>query len=291
MHDDLGRYEGWTRTRSVRTAALALFLAAGAAVPAAALELNGFLPGKGQGAVATSYTTESYDHFYRGERLVSTPGFLGEVETHSLSLWFTWGFTDDLAVVGNAAWVDAESDGTSGLAEESFQDLEILLQYRFLDRSSGAARHQLLAAAGLRTPLADYPEDLPVDVGDGSTDALFRLVYHLEAGRFYFSQQVGFDVRGEDPPNGFPLYTELGYTTGPVTWTGFFNKLVADGGSDIGDPGFTFSGNQEEFERGGLKVYARLKGGFGISALAFTTFDGRNTGDIEGISLGASLNF
>jgi hypothetical protein len=291
MNSDLRRYEGWTRIGSVKTVALALLLAAGAAVPAAALDLNGFLPGKGQGAIAISYTTESYDHFYRGERLVATPGFLGEVENQSLALWFNWGFTDDLALVGNVAYVDTDSDGTSRLAEESFQDLELLLEYRFLSRARGSVRHQLLAAAGIRTPLTDYPADLPVDVGDGSTDALFRIVYHLDAGRFYFSQQVGFDVRGEDPPNGFPLYTELGYTTGPVTWTGFFSKLVADGGSDIGDPGFTFSGNREEYERAGVKIFARLKKGFGISALAFTTLDGRNTGEIDGVSIGASYNF
>ena len=33
---------------------------------------------------------------------------------------------------------------------------------------------------------------------------------------------------------------------------------MADGGTDIGDPGFTFPSNKDETERVGAKVFARL---------------------------------
>lgn len=257
--------------------------------PAAmALDLNGFLPGKHRGGVAWSYTQEGYEQFYRARQLVSNPG-VGEVETRSLSLWLNWGLSDDLALVGNIAFVDASSDGTGGFGENDIQDLELVLQYRLGSRTWGPARHSLIGGVGVRTPVSDYAANLPVDVGDGTTDGLFRLIYHLEAGSFYLSQQVGFDLRGEDAPDGYPLYLELGYTTGRMTWSGFACKLTADGGTDIGDLGFTFPSNQEELERVGLKVHARLSKGIGVSLLAFDTLDGRNTGDLSGISLGASF--
>jgi hypothetical protein len=134
-------------------------------------------------------------------------------------------------------------------------------------------------------------DNSPVDVGDGSSDVLFRLVYQFENGPFYFSQQVGYDIRGGDSPDGIPLYTEIGYTFGRVTATGYYLDYMADGGSDIGDPGFTFTGNKDETTRAGGKLYGRVNDRFGVSALVFTTLDGRNSGDASGWSVGGVFGF
>lgn len=278
------------RSRRLRAATLAAAALLAAATPALALDLNGFLPGRGSGSVAFSLTREGYDEFFVGETKVSDPG-VGEVDITSISVWLQWGITDDFALVANLPHVDADSDGLGGFAESGLQDLEVLGKYRFLLADSGAARHSLLGAVGLRTPLSDYEANLPVDIGDGTTDFLARLVYQFETGRFYFSQQVGLDLRGDDAPDGFPLYTELGVTHGRVTVSGFYSNYIADDGTDIGDPGFTFPSNQEEFQRGGAKVYARLGDRLGLSLAGFTTFDGRNTGDLSGFSAGINVDF
>jgi len=194
---------------------------------------------------------------------------------------------DDLALVGNVAHVNAESDGLGGFEDSGLQDLSVLLKYRFL--SSGP--HSLLAAGGVRTPLSDYEANLPVDLGDGTTDVLARLVYLFNSGAFYFSQQVGYDFRGDDAPDGVPLYTELGFTTGSLTWIGFYSQLTARDGTDIGDPGFTFPSNKDEYSRVGAKIYARLGDRWGFSVLGFTTLDGRNSGDTQGFSLGTNVRF
>jgi hypothetical protein len=271
------------------SALLAGLLAVGLAAPAAAMDLNGFFPPKGGGDVAVSYTVESYDHFWVGDQLVSAPP-LGEIETASLSVWFDYGITDRLALVANVPSVDVSSDGTEGFGENGLQDLTVLLKAR-LASGGGAVRHGLSGAAGVRTPLTDYDANLPVDIGDGTTDVLLRLVYQLEAGRFYLSQQVGYDLRGDDAPDGLPLYTEVGYTAGRVTFSGFYSQVTADGGTDIGDDGFTFPSNGDEYQRLGGKVYARLSDRFGLSASGFTTLDGRNTGDTSGFSAGGSWRF
>lgn len=268
---------------------MAAVLALAGGVAAGAVDLNGFQPQAGAGDVALSYSFESYDEFWVGDQKVSDPG-VGETEIQSLSLWAQYGLTDRLALLVNLPYIDADSDGLGGFGESGLQDLTVLAKYRFASIGS-SARHSFTGAVGGRTPASSYEDNLPVDIGDGTSDLLLRLVYQVEAGSFYFSQQVGYDSRGGEAPDGYPLYSELGTTLGRVTLTACYLRYVADGGSDIGDPGFTFPGNQDETSRIGGKVYARLTDVVGVSALAFSTLDGRNSGDTTGYALGAVVHF
>jgi hypothetical protein len=267
-------------------AAVLVSIIAGVGAPVAALDINGFLPDPGRGDFAVSYTSESYDEFWVGETKVSDPG-VGEVEIDSFSLWLQWGLANNLAIVANLPYVDATSDGLGGFEDSGLQDLSVILKYRFF--SSGP--HSLVGGAGVRTAAQDYEANLPVDLGDNTTDALLRLIYLYNSGGFYFSQQVGYDLRGDDAPDGYPLYTELGVSAGRLTYIGYYSRLIADEGTDIGDPGFTFPSNQEEYSKAGVKLYARLTDRFGVSAVYFTTLDGRNTGDIDGFSVGGVFRF
>ena len=271
-----------------RVAFLTLLAVAGVvlAPPVRAFDVNGFLPQRGQGDVAISYTSEGYDHFWVGETKVSDPG-VGDVDIKSTSIWLQWGLTDSLALTANLPYVDASSNGLGGFADSGFQDLAALLKYRFW--SSGP--HSLVGGVGVRTAVQNYEANLPVDLGDNTTDALFRLVYLYHTPSFYFSQQVGYDLRNKDAPNDYPLYTEVGFNVGRATIGGYFSWLTADGGTDIGDPGFTFPSNKEEYTKLGAKVYARLTDVIGVSGAYFVTLDGRNTGDSDGFSIGAVFHF
>lgn len=256
------------------------------AVPGRALDINGFMPERGHGDLAVSYTSETYDEFWVGTTKVSDPG-VGKVDLKSTSLWAQWGFTDNLAVVAALPYIDASSNGLGGFEDSGLQDLAVLLKYRFF--SSGP--NHLVAGFGVRTAVTNYEANLPVDLGDDTTDFLFRLVYQYQTDHFYFSQQVGYDVRNKDAPDDYPFFTEVGYTAGRVTYSAYYSRLIADGGTDIGDPGFTFPSNQEEYSKAGVKLYARLTDRFGLSALYFDTLDGRNTGDSHGFSGGVVFRF
>jgi len=260
-----------------------------ATVTASAQDLNGFLRDKGSGDVAVSLTSESYDMFWRGETKVSNPG-VGQVDTVSASIWMAYGLTDRWTLIASLPWVDADGDGTGGFADSGIQDLSVLGATRLAEFGNGGGS-RLIGAVGVRTPASNYEGDQPVSLGDDTTDWLVRLVYQFRRESFYVSQQVGYDVRGGDAPDGVPLYTEAGYTFGRTTVNAFFSKLLADGGTDIGDPGFTFPSNQEEYERTGAKVYVRINERFGVALSGFTTLDGRNTGDSTGFSLGADFSF
>jgi hypothetical protein len=270
-------------------------LAVVAALPALGADLNGFLPRAGEGTVALSYTLEGYDEFFRGTTEVSNPPGLGEVETWSASLWMRYGFSDRFAVVADVAYVDSSGDGTAGFAESGVADLVALGLYRLWQGQSGAGRHSLTGGLGFRVPVGDYVGDAPVSLGDDSSDALARLVYQYDRAGFYVSQQIGYDLRGSDVPDGYPLHTEVGYSFPPGSYTAtlnlFYTRYLADDGSDIGDPGFTFTGNREEYERVGAKAFLRLSPGFGVSAQGYTTLDGRNSGNSSGFSLGVVAGF
>jgi len=260
--------------------------------PLAAADLTGFLPAKGHGTVAVGYTNESYDEFFRGTEKVPLPGPLGEISTTSYSFWMNYGLTDRLALIVNAAYVEAEADGPSGLSDSGPQDLAVLLAMRLWESTSGSGTsHSLVGAIGGSTPTESYTADSPVARGDKSTDALLRLVYLLHKGSFYWSQQVGYDLRSDDPPNGIPLYTELGLSTGHWTWIVWYSQYLAQSGTDIGDPGFTFPSNQEDLQRLGAKAVVTFPNGWGGVVGAFTTLDGRNTGYATGLSVGLLRQF
>ena len=272
---------------AVRLAVVVLALVATGG--AFAIDMNGFLREKGRGDVAVSFTTESYDEFWVGDMKVSDPG-VGEVDTQSLSVWGAYGLTDRVTLIANLPYVDTEGDGLGGFSEDGLSDISLLGACRLFG-SADHNRHTVVGAFGLRTIASNYVADAPVSVGDGTADWLLRAIYQFRHANFYVSQQVGFDLRGGDAPNGMPLYTEIGNTWGRTTLNAFYSRLLADDGTDIGDPGFTFPSNEEEYSRGGLKAYFRVNDGFGLAVSAFTTFDGRNTGDSTGFSLGANFGY
>lgn len=262
----------------------------GTSIAARAQDLDGFSPAPGKGDIAISYSFDSYDEFWAGTTKVSEPA-LGEVESHSISLWWRHGLTDKLALVASVPYVDVDGDGPAPFEESGLQDLMVLAQYRLFTRESGASRHSIVLGGGFRTPASDYEANTPIDVGDGTTDVLARLVYLLQSGSFYLSTQVGYDIRGEDAPDGLPLAVTGAWSFGRSTVSATYSRYFADGGTDIGDPGFTFPSNKDEYERIGAKLFSRINDRFGWSVAAFTTLDGRNSGDTTGYSGGLVFSY
>lgn len=279
-----------THPRIARYSALGALLLSLPGSATFASEIDGFLPRAGQASLAITYNQESYDEFWVGKTKVNEP-MLGEIENTSTSLWLTWGFTEDLALVLSAAQVSSEADGPANLDESGLQDLAVLIKWRFWQSWQNNVHHGLVLAAGVRTPLDDYLANGPVSIGDETTDALLRLTYQLQKGRFYFSQQVGLDLRGGDAPDGFPLLTQAGWNFGKLTLSGAYYRYLADGGTDIGEAGFTFPSNQDETERLSAKLILQVNERWGVQAGAFQTLDGRNSGDAEGLFGGLLFSF
>jgi hypothetical protein len=263
-------------------------LAFGAA--AGAQDLDGFAPEPGRGDVAFSLNFDSNDQFWVGTEKVSVPE-LGTVDTFSASLWWRHGLTERLTLVSSVPYVDVEGDGTENLSDSGAQDLSVFLQWRAWSGTVGQARHSIALGVGGRTPVSDYEGDSPISLGDDTTDALLRAVWLAQLGRWYVSTQTGWDVRGEDAPDGLPLAVTAGRSFGRITPSVTWYRYWADGGTDIGDPNFTFPSNKDEFERIAAKVFARVNPRWGLAVGAFTTLDGRNSGDTDGYAVGLVLSY
>jgi hypothetical protein len=256
---------------------------------AEASDINGFVEPAGSGVMALSFTTEGYDEFWAGTNKVSDPG-LGRVSTNSTTLFTQYGLTDRVTLVANLPYVNTRGDGIAGFAERGLQDLAALVKVRLVS-AGRSVRSSVVLAGGIRTIASNYEGNKPVSIGDGTADGLIRAVYMLRAGRFYWSQQVGLDLRGGEAPDGFPIYTELGVGIGPGALSAMYKGYLADGGTDIGDPGFTFPSNKDEYHRVGVKGYLRLSGGWGATAMVFTTLSGRNSADATGFSAGIVVRY
>ena len=251
-----------------------------------AQNMNGFFPGKNNATIAMSHTFESYDEYWVGSVKISDPS-LGEIETGSVSLYADVGLLEDLAIMANFAYVDVASNGTAPLSDSGLQDRTFLLRYRFLHLEGSGLEHVFVAGVGLRAPMAPYEPNRVVALGDETHDALFRFVYQLQMGLLdggYVSGEFGYDLREDDTPDQTSIYGEAGVTIGRFSPSLAIYRNWADGGFDIGDPGFTFPGLGAETFRIGGKLYYRVSSEFGVAVSGFATPDGRNVGQATGVS-------
>jgi hypothetical protein len=260
-------------------------------VPALA-QGNAFLPPAGGTTLAVSHTFEHYETFWMGDVEVSDDG-IGRVGTASSSVWLQTSFAEDVALVASLAYVDVRGDGLGGLRDEGIQDGMFLLRYRFLDRSAAGLRHTCVVGAGARLPGSSYDPDGAVALGDGTRDGLLRLVYQLQAPRFadaYLAMEGGYDARESAASDATTFGAELGATYRRFSLAGMLGGMWADGGTDIGDPGSTYPGLDEDWLRVGGKAYYRVSRTFGLALSGFTTLTGRNTGVSSGISTSLVLD-
>lgn len=269
-----------------RPMSLIALLTLAVAGPAMALQITPSQPAAGEWNLALSLTSESYDEFWVGSQRVSEPA-LGEVETTSASLWARYGITDRLAVAVSVPWVDVEGDGFAGLEDSGFQDLEASVQYRLLEVDKGDWNHRISLGASLRTPIGSYEGNAPISLGDDTTDGILGIGWAGGTGPWLVSSHVAYALRGDDAPDTSNLRLEVGRSFGPRVWTALgFGLQRASSGTDIGEPGFTFPSNREEHDRIDAELYFAITPQVGLSARAWETLSGRNTGDSTGLSLG-----
>jgi hypothetical protein len=249
---------------------------------------TGFLRGEGRADVALSYSLDWYDEFWVGDTKVSDPG-VGEIERSTLSLYAAYGLLEDLDLVVNAAYVESSSDGAGGLPDEDDpQDLVLGAKWRAYDTGAGAGRLSLFLAPAVKLPMTDYENNAPTAIGDGQVDLRFRGIAHYQVGAFWGSLESGFDKRNGAPDDEIPFHLTLGGDVGPVTIMPFYSMVSSQGGIDISDvPALGgFPAVEEEYDRYGVRAYARIHDRFGLTAGYLTTTDGKNTGEVDAYTFG-----
>ncbi len=255
---------------------------------------TGFLRGAGKTDVAVTYFLDTYDEFWVGGDRVSMPG-VGEVDRMGYNLYAAYGLRDDLDLILSASYVEAESDGAAGAPDESdLQAAVLAAKWRVLRRQYDWGEVSFSLLPGVSLPLTDYENNAITAIGDGQIDWRGRIVGHIQThGGTFASIETGYDHRIGKPKDEIPIHLTVGHTfANRFTLSPFLSVVESLGGTDIGPPGTNdFPTNEEDYVRTGLSAYYRLCEDVGITGSWRTTLDGRNTGDVEGFTLGLVFGF
>lgn len=251
---------------------------------------TGFLRGEGKLDIVAAYAVDSYDEFWVGSNKLSDPA-VGEVERKVYALYSAYGLTDEADLILAGAYVEAESDGIGGFPDESdLQDLLLAAKWRVYEQPVGGGSFSLALLPGIKVPMTDYEDNAVTAIGDGQVDLRGRVVGQLELANGAFAAlETGYDRRNGSPDDEVPINLTIGATIAQrLTVAPFLSRVESLGGTDIGAPG-GFPTNEEDYTRAGLSLYWRLSERYGLTGSWRTTLDGRNTGDVDGFSVGFVL--
>jgi hypothetical protein len=273
------------RRQTTLTILAALFLL-GAGVRA---QEDGWLSGKGGFNIALTFAYEEFDRFWVGDNKVSDPG-VRTVSRKSWNLWMAYGVTDDIDLSLNASYVDADSsgplDGTS-----DFQDLILSAKIRVAEWKLGPGHLSFLLGPGVKIPMGNYEDDFLTAIGDNQVDLRARVIgqYALDCGP-YLAVETGYDFRLESPSDEFPLHVKVGGSLfNVIGLSAFYSRVDSLGGYDIGEG--PFPGLEEDYERLGASIAWFATDNLSVIGSVWTTLDGKNTGDLDGFSVGLALSF
>ncbi|MDO8969652.1 MAG: hypothetical protein Q7U74_03125 [Saprospiraceae bacterium] len=268
--------------------------------------VSGFMNGKGNGAIAISYSAEKYDNvFLVPDNAQGVPVF-NDVSVRSTSLYASYGISDRFDAVVSLPHIQTEGNASQSVLDElgyentrsGVQDLSVFLKYNPYNVEIGTSKLQFVVGAGLKTPVGDYKVDEGLQsilaIGNRATSFNGLAIAHLrfEDGLF-LTTQAGYSIRNGEVPNALIGEIKAGYAGKYIYVDTWFAGQVSDGGVNILGEGFEgfFPATDVSYNRIGLNVYVPIAAGFGVSGGVNKYLSGRNVGESTGFSGGISYSF
>jgi hypothetical protein len=249
---------------------------------------SGFLRGRGKLDFSINVGQDSYDRFWIGSEPIEDAPF-GRVDRNTVNLNIAYGLRDNIDITAGVSYVSVSTDAIFD-REQDIQDFYAQLKWRFFSKDYANGRLNLLAEPGFKSPTSHYQDDNVNAIGDGQFDIRLRgVAQYLFNNGAYLALETGYDFRLDVTPDEIPVHISGGFTINRLTLTGFYTNISCTSGYDIMEG--PFPGLEDEYERTGVGVYCRVTDYFGITASGWTTLDGRNTGDVDGFSLGMVLRY
>lgn len=261
--------------------------------------VSGFMNGKGNGAIAVSYSAEQYDNVFLVPNDAQGVPVFNEVNVTSTSLYATYGISNRFDAIVSLPFIKAEGNASESVLNElgyentrsGIQDLSVFLKYNPYNCEIGTASLHFMLGAGLKTPVGDYKVDEGLQsiiaIGNRATsfNGLAIAQVRFNDGLF-LTTQAGYSLRNGEVPNALVGEIKAGYAGRHIYVDTWFAGQVSDGGVDILGEGFEgfFPATDVSFNRIGLNVYVPIAGGFGLSAGASKYLNGRNVGESTGFS-------
>ena len=257
--------------------------------------VDGFMKGKGNGSLVVSYSWEQYDEFYFADtKMDAPPPYGGQITTQSIGLYGIYGLADELDVVLNIPYVNAQGDGNEAVTDQSvggLQDAELMLKWRPLVFENESGTLGFLAAAGIATPFSDYAADSVLSIGNGATRFDGRLITHYLASTGLFAElQAGYSIRGDEVPNATLLSAKVGFAAANFYVDLWSATQISD--SDAPDIGQApFSQTRVNYTQIGITGYYPFSSALGVSVGVAQYVSGRNIGIATRLSGGLIYSF
>ena len=256
--------------------------------------VDGFTKGQGNGSIVLSYSWEQYDEFYFADtKMDAPPPWGGEITTQSVSLFGIVGLSDDIDLILNVPYINAQGDGVDTVDQSvgGLQDASLFVKWRPIALETGGGKLSFLAALGLATPLSDYEADQVLSIGNQATRADLRLLTHFQSNAGVFAElQAGYSLRSNDVPNATLLSAKLGYAAEKFYIDVWSDTQISD--RDAPDIGAApFSQTRVNYTQIGASVFVPIAPPWGVSVGFGQYVSGRNVGLSTRISGGVVYSF
>ena len=252
--------------------------------------VDGFYPGKGNGAVALSYSHEKYDQFFLGNGSIAN--WAGDYNVNSVSLYATYGITDKFAAAVSVPYIMIKTVNFSDetVKRKSLQDLGVYLKYRALEKDFGSWNLSLSPAIGFTTPITDYATDFYA-VGQDATGLDIRGIAMVTTDMGVFGEVQGAGLLRFNPtPSGASFNVKAGYYNAKIYGDVYYSIQQINGGVGLPDPE-DFRELAVSYQKVGVTVAYNILSSLGVYAGGAYVIDGKSVGQSTRITGGAVVRF
>jgi hypothetical protein len=274
-----------------------IFLFAFPVLSQAQMPVNGFMQGKGKGAVALSYNSESYEDVYLVPQKVNGVPVFNKVTVQSTNLFATVGLSKKLDLQVNLPYIKSTGQASDAVLNnlgyqnerKGLQDISLYLKYNPFNFKTSNGNLALMAAVGVQTPLGNYRVDESLQsilaIGNRATQINTILIanYKFNKGLF-LNASGGYSARNNNVPSAILGEFKAGYAGKKVYVDAYIAGQSSSNGTDILKEGFNgvFPQTRVNYSRVGVNLYVPLKYGIGISGGYSSYIAGRNLGASSG---------
>ncbi len=231
-------------------------------------KIDGFYNGKNQGTFVLGGGFEDSKKYLAGDTKLDL-----ERSTYYASVFTAYGITENLDANLSVPYISSNK-------ESNFQDLSVLMKYRFLRFNLNFGIFELSTAAGFSTPLSAYKIGGLNDIGQQATIVETRAMLHFTHKTSWFATlQSGFSFKLQEVPNSIPATLKIGRATSNWYYDMYYDYQHSFGGINYrGTPApQNFREFGVDFHKAGGTLYKPLSSNFGAYVSVSYTFAGRNT--------------
>jgi hypothetical protein len=267
---------------------------------------------KYQWCSGATYMHSQWDEYWEGTFKRSNAN-IGTVTTQSVMAMTNYGITDKLNVIAGLPYVwTAASTGTlHGM--KGFQDISLFIKWEPLTLPVARGKLSFFGIAGFSTPTTNYLVDyLPLSIGLGSTNTIWRLMAYYKEGIFFLRTSGTYIWRSNvkidqtsyyttelhntdivQMPDVFTINASGGVLTKYLIAEIMYDNMTTLGGFDIRKNDMPFPSNRMISNSLGVHLkytfpyYTHLS----LVAEGDHVLSGRNVGQSSGYTMGAFYAF